>query len=415
MRKFSNIATTNFNLYDFLFFLLMFSTFYFTRNTFCRLLQLAFAGVMLAVTIAKNKKTPAPPFFLGFGTFIAYGAANIVFYNVIDHGIAKTMVFSLFLNFIMIFSISQYILLSQNNSKILALFENAVFCAAVLVVLLSRETLTTDRLGTDTEINANMLSMLSVYAFIICLYRIESDKKGKLFFFIKMLLYIFIILLSGSRKGVIMIVAAVFLVSIIGKKKRLFFNLLIATTAAIILYFVLTKIDLFYNVIGYRLEDLFDFLSTGSSKDYSIENRSELIERGLYYINLKPWTGFGYDCFKLVSGIKSSSSQYYLYSHNNYIELLFSGGIFALVLYYLPLLWLLVNILKRAKSNRLLKYMLIIFVVKHLIEYAYVSYYARMDAYIIAVILGVFLVEKDSKENSTESGASKNALTNKTA
>lgn len=415
MQKSLNEPKIDINVYDVLFFLLMFSTFYFTRNLFCRLLMLAFAGIMIAITVTKKTRILGTPYFIGFAAFIAYGAANIVFYNIINNVVAKTMVFSLTLNLVMIFCIVQYIIRTNNNNKVLNLFENAVFFAALLVVILSKGSLTTDRLGGGTEMNANELALLAVYGFIICVYRLDAIHKNRFFAFLKIVFYLAVVFLTGSRKGIIMIVAAIFLISIIGKKKKLLRNLFFFAIVSIVLYFILTKVEFFYNAVGYRLKDLFDFLNTGSTNDYSLKNRNQLIETGWYYIKLKPWTGFGYDCFKLVSGIKSSTSQYFLYSHNNYIELLFSGGIFALVLYYLPILCLFFALFKQIKNNKIIQYVFTILVVKHIIEYAYVSYYSRIDAYVLAIVLGVYLVVKENNEQSVEGGAVPNALNNKTA
>lgn len=415
MQSSLNSPKIDITLYDVFFFLLMFSTFYFTRNLFCRLLMLLFAGLMLAVTFFKKKRILGMPFYIGFAAFIGYGAANIIFYNVINNIVSKTMVFSLCLNLIMIFCIVQYIVKTNNNDKVLFLFENAIFCAALLVVILSRGSLATDRLGGGTEMNSNELALLSVYGFIICFYRFEKIANYRFFTVLKMLFFLAIIFLTGSRKGVIMVLAAIFLIAILGKKKRFLLNLFIFAGIAVLLYLLLTKVELFYNMVGYRFEYLFDFLNTGSTEDYSIESRSQLVEIGWYYIQYKPWTGFGYDCFKLVSGLKSNISEFYLYSHNNYVELLFSGGIFALVLYYLPILWLIIKVSKNLKQEKVLKYCFVILVVKHLIEYAYVSYYSRIDAYVLAIVLGVYLVVMENSNISLEGGAIKNAINNKIA
>ncbi len=414
MQNSLNSPKIDITLYDVLFFLLMFSTFYFTRNLFCRLLMMAFAGLMLAVTFFKKKRILGMPFYIGFAAFIGYGTANIIFYNVINNGVAKTMVFSLCLNLIMIFCVVQYIVKTNNNDKVLFLFENAIFCAALLVVILSRGSLTTDRLGGGTEMNSNELALLSVYGFIVCFYRFEKITHYRFFTVLKMLFFLAIIFLTASRKGVIMVLAAIFLIAILGKKKRFLLNLFIFAGIAVVLYLLLTKVEFFYNMVGYRFEDLFDFLNTGSTEDASIEDRDELIEMGMYYFRFKPWTGFGYDCFKLISGFETGTA-YYSYSHNNYVELLFSGGIFGFVLYYLPILWLIIKVSKNLKQEKVLKYCFVILVVKHIIEYAYVSYYSRIDAYVLAIVLGIYLVVMENSNTSLEGGAIKNAINNKIA
>ena len=60
---------------------------------------------------------------------------------------------------------------------------------------------------------------------------------------------------------------------------------------------------------------------------------------------LKPLFGYGYNSYSMIS-------PYRTYSHNNYIELLFNGGIILFIFYYSIIIVLLTKILKlRSKSN----------------------------------------------------------------
>lgn len=389
----------NLNFYDALFMLLLITTFYFTRNIICQLMMIVFCGYTFLKFILKNNKIKFTYFFFFSFLFILYGALNIIEGNVLDNGVAKTMVISLTLNLVMTFCIVQYIYLSKNIYKVLKITEMSIFIAFLIVVLISLNTLTEGRLGEGTDLNSNRLGILCGFAIILCLYFINEYKTNKSWYILKIFLYLIIILLTGSRKSLLMILFAFLLWSIV-KGPKAFLTFLASSVFIIaILCFVLMEIPLFYNIIGHRFEALFDFFKSNSTEDGSIINRQALIEIGWQYILKKPWTGYGYDCFKTISGL-GWNGKFFYYSHNNYIELLFSGGIIGFSLYYLSIIYLLMNLIKKLNWDNSIKYLLIILISKLTIEYVYVSCFERIDAYILAILLGVMLTVKKENKNT---------------
>ena len=165
---------------------------------------------------------------------------------------------------------------------------------------------------------------------------------------------------------------------------------------AVLVYFLIMNVSVLYNVIGVRVESLLSFLSEGETTEASLSDRHVLTQLGMSYVKDKPWTGYGYDCFKLVSGMGPNGSvpigKVGFYSHNNYVELLFGGGIIGFALFYIPVVYLLKRILKGLRANTCAPYLLAILLSKLAMEYAYVSYYERVDAYIMAILLGCALV-----------------------
>lgn len=389
----------NLNFYDALFMLLLIVTFYFMRNIICQLMMIIFCGYTCLKFIVKDRKIKFTPYFFFSALFIFYGALNIVAGNVIDNDVAKTMVISLTLNLIMTFCIVQYIYLTQNVYKVLKITEYSIFIISLLVVLFSLSTITESRLGEELNtINSNRLGILCGFSIILCLYFINEYKANKTWYILKICLYLLVILLTGSRKSLLMILFAFLLLSIIKGPKAFLTFLASSIFIVAVLYFVLMEIPLFYNIIGHRFEDLFEFFETNTTEDKSIIDRQALIKIGWQYILKKPWTGYGYDCFKTISGL-GWDGHFFYYSHNNYIELLFSGGIVGFTLYYLALIYLLISIVKKIKYNKCVQYLLIILLSKLVIEYTYISYYERIDSYIVAILLGVMLsVKKEDKK-----------------
>ena len=394
-----------FRIYDLLFYLLLVVSFYYTRNMLCRLMMVAFFGYTVLQIVMNKNKIPCPFYYVGFGLFIVYGLASILLGNAIYPNVARTMVISLTLNFMMIFSIVQYIYITDDVTRVLRVTEQGIFTTAFVVVLMSLGTITQGRLGGGTEINSNMLAILCVYGFGITRYLRKVGKVSQLSSWAKIGFYILIILLTGSRKGLLMVILSIMVVQFTQERGKLLKNLVVVLGAAAVFYFLIMNVPVLYNIIGVRVENLLLALSGESSAEASLEDRQKLVEMGWEHIKENPWIGYGFDCFKMVSGrgpngfVKPGVAGFY--SHNNYVELLFGGGIIGFSLYYLPVLHLLYKLLSGVRKHPSMPYLLAIMVSKLSMEYAYVSYYERVDTYIVAIILGCALAAENDWKRKT--------------
>ena len=394
-----------FRIYDLLFYLLLVLSFYFTRNMLCRLMMVAFFGYTVVLQILQRRKATYSFFFFGFAVFVLYGFGNVLLNNVISTSVARTMVISLTLNLLMIYAISQYVVITDDVSRVLRITELGIFTTALVVMLLSLGTITQGRLGKGTEINSNMLSILCVYGLVLSLYLRKTDKLAKYAAWFRVCFYMLSILLTGSRKGLLMAVLAIAIIQFVLEKRKLARNTLVGIGIVVFVYVLIMNVEFLYNVIGVRVESMLGMLSGKQTEEASLNDRMRLVELGLRYIKEKPWTGYGYDCFKLISGMgpngKVPVGSVGFYSHNNYIELLFGGGIIGLALYYIPILYLLKELLKGLRKNTCMPYFLAMVVSQLAVEYARVTYYARVDAYIMGIVLGCALVAHKEEMNGS--------------
>lgn len=397
-----------FRIYDLLFYLLLVFSFYYTRNMLCRLMMVVFFGYTVMQMVVNKSKVPLPFFYLSFLAFILYGVVNIVQENVINVDVARTMVVSLTLNFMMIFAIVQYIYTVNDIPRVLRVTELGIFTTAFVVVVLSLRTITQGRLGGGTEINSNMLALLCVYGFVVSMYLRKVGKITQVSFWLRLAFYLVTILLTGSRKGLIMIVLAIVVIRFATERKKIIQTFLVGAGLAAALYFLIMNVGVLYNIIGVRVESLLSYLTDGSTSEASLQSRQELTKLGLEYFREKPWTGYGYDCFKMISGKGADgfvgAGEDGFYSHNNYVELLFGGGIIGFALFYITMASLLLRLFKGLRKNACVPYLLAILVSKMAMEYAYVSYYERVEAYITAILLGCVLcaLKKDKQEVACE-------------
>lgn len=404
-----------FRIYDLLFYLLLVVSFYYTRNMLCRIMMVVFFGYTVAQMIIRKAKIPYTFYYIGFALFILYGALHIMRGNAIYPSVARTMVISLTLNFAMIFSIVQYVNMSDDVGRVLRITELGIFSTAFVVVILSVGSITEGRLGGGTEINSNMLAILCVYGFGLSMYLRKIGKLSQLSSWGRIAFYLLVILLTGSRKGLLMVLLTLMVVRFTQERRQLFKNLVIVGGSVAVFYILIMNVPVLYNIIGVRVEDLLATLAGEATEDASLEDRQRLVEIGLEYIKENPWIGYGYDCFKMISGIGANGyvrpGAVGFYSHNNYIELLFGGGIIGFSLYYLPVLYLLGKLLAGLRKDPCVPYLLAMLVSKLAMEYAYVSYYERVDAYIVAVILGCVLIAGNGKTKGNRTNAPERTFT----
>ncbi|NLE04471.1 MAG: hypothetical protein GX638_06695, partial [Crenarchaeota archaeon] len=103
--------------------------------------------------------------------------------------------------------------------------------------------------------------------------------------------------------------------------------------------------------------------------------------------------GYGLDCFRHIQG------SYNTYTHNNFIELLISGGIIGFALYYINYIIALTKAyFTGKKGDPILMLMITIMLVILVNEYALVTYYGR--GYLIFIVLTIAFTKKIDKKSS---------------
>ena len=277
-----------FYLYDLLFYLLLVLSFYYTRNMLCRLMMVAFFVYTVVQMIIRKSRVSLSFFYVGFVAFVLYGAVNILLGNALYPSVARTMVISLTLNFMMIFSIVQYIYMSDDVTRVLRVTELGIFTTAFVVVMLSVRTITQGRLGSGTEINSNMLAILCVYGFVLSMYLRKIGKLSQFSNWVRIAFYILVILLTGSRKGLLMVILSIMVVQFTKEKGKILKNLLVVVSSIVVFYVLVMNVSVLYNIIGARVENLLLTLSGEGVEEASLEDRQKLVEMGWKYFKENP-------------------------------------------------------------------------------------------------------------------------------
>lgn len=199
------------------------------------------------------------------------------------------------------------------------------------------------------------------------------------------LFFTIFILLSGARKALIGALIAVLIYPYIFMTKKhssgqKIFRIGAAILLLIVVYIIMIKNDFLYNLIGYKFEDVFQGLISGEFEESSSISRNRMIVGGIALIKQKPFIGYGLRAWSSWIGLSGS------WSHNMIIELTFSGGLFAPIIYYsfyIPFF----KGLKKETSHDYLGSMLfcyMLFMVIH--ELLSVSYLARSVSLMYCII-----------------------------
>ena len=168
--------------------------------------------------------------------------------------------------------------------------------------------------------NVGLFSLVSMWEYCV------KKNKRSLFFF---LLFTVLILLTGSKKALIILLFDLFLFLWYRRKNAI--PWVIAVCLTVVVIYVIFKIPYFYNIIGFRVENMFRTMFGEQDRryqSYSTEIREYMIQEGVRIFSKKPIFGGGYNYFysMTISGFD--------YSHCNYVELLCTMGIFGTVIYY---------------------------------------------------------------------------------
>jgi O-antigen ligase len=272
-------------------------------------------------------------------------------------------------------------------------FYLAVLCTFVYN-LFSHEVPLDGRIG-STVVNANAYSQVLMFGVLFALrqWLVESVRHGlnrrtglALAAFIGLSLY-GIVDLTGSRKGIIMTVAAGVLIAVYWVwhqpiRRRLLVSVLVVVALAGLGY------GLYRSPQAARITEISSFLQGESVSDTGLAKRSGMLEEAARLWLQRPFTGWGLDQFRNVSGWNT-------YSHDNYVELLANQGIVGCLLYLMIYVSTLVSLVRsfwRSRDDGLsadVFWAIVVVAVMMGWDIGAVSYYDRLSWLVLSVAVAV--------------------------
>jgi len=311
---------------------------------------------------------------------------------------------TLITNFFVALATYNYLIDSKDIEKNLNIFAGFGLLLSFFIAFLTFQSGYIDRFGSEISINifgkyvsynSNDIALISGFSFLFYLYKFSCYKKSKVTI---ILVWLFaIILLTGSRKGLLLLSIGALIILVLMNRKNIIKNIFLIISFGSLCYLIIFYVPFFYQVIGIRIEALFNLFNGNAINEASAATRNLYILRGWISFLEKPWLGYGFDCFRHLP------YSYGTYSHNNYIELLISGGIPAFFFYYYPRVKALL-ILKNKWRQEKINVLFIAYLIGLLIiEIGMVSYYDR-----IYIIVFVFVISSYKKIKLKKLGGSVN-------
>lgn len=338
--------------------------------------------------------------------FIAYCYYQVKSGIAVNNLVASDKISTLIVSLIYYVAIYLYSIKIDKINKLLSLFINASFGGLLVVMLSNIKNLFNGRFGSNIEggisllgikigdINSTFIGQIAGIAlfFSVMIYWKQKRKMSIIYF----VFFTFAIVISGTRKMLIMVPITMFLITFIleenKKSLKKIVKALIAVVVVYLSYLIIINIPIFYNSIGYRLANVIDFFKEGSTDEASLNTRMRLIEKGKMAYEQRKIFGWGLDNFRYVI----NNGGYY--AHNNFIEILVSGGLIGFIIYYLKYLYILITLfITRAKkidvNKTYINGFIILILTLIILEYWQVTYFYRLFMTPFIIVLSVCKLE----------------------
>lgn len=356
---------------------------------------------LMSIRIFSKHKFLLSIYFLSFVPFMIYSFISLLWTaSVVDTTTRSITMISLII-LMLIVSIYLYI----TNEYMNFFYGFAIAGVLILLYVTSfyginglKEMLNENvRVGTDI-VNANTLAIFMAISSIIFL--ILFFRKKKIIFLLPIIGFVIIIALTGSKKGIMDLIIGVVLFSIIQRneskvfKRKNFTRSILIILVLILMVYICWHLPIF-STIRIRIEEMFLFLSGESSIiDYSTYERQLMIEAGVKQFFETPLLGNGIGASGIITNYALG---YNTYLHNNFIELLATGGVIGFLLYYLPILKMVSNCWKYRKNSLECQISFIMIVIILVNDLASVQYFSKITFLIFSIVASSMLNNKNKK------------------
>lgn len=339
-------------LFDFLVFLLVFTTIVFENSTILpssHIIALVF--VFIAFVCLKQR--------IVLGKIVMIVACFVIYSFLLPDyseglwariGLPQmpTTLLICFLTFVLLYSQDNVILLRKS------FIYSCIGLTIIVLLLLNVKILHGMHTDEASEVfvkygyNSNSIGIKLCFGSMLCLL----DKKKKWYKNLEFIYLLSFALLSGSRS--VFLFYLLFILSFVwtlGIKNKIKYGIIL-TLSLIIFIVLMQNVPSLYNLIGARFEKLFQVIRKyQNDKDFSTihETRLRMMIIGWDYFKSSPIFGNGISSFSYQYSIINNQAA--VYSHSNIIELLCNMGIVGFIIYYSQHIYLIRRV-KKIRQNR---------------------------------------------------------------
>lgn len=256
--------------------------------------------------------------------------------------------------------------------------------SALIVLFKERSTILYSPLGTDTFGGNIPFTYILIPATVACIFLIMNTiNKYKRMLYIVLAVFLLVVsLLTTSRKAIFLPILFYIIFTFFhfkkSFKKTLGYILFGGIIVAIVFIVFMHHGEL--SDFAFRRITSFISYSVEGEGDESLAIREVLIQKGLTFISERPIFGYGMGTYSYLTGNV-------VYSHNNYIETLFGGGIVMLIIYYSMYLICIYKLWKRSDSvSHFLIAMCIVYLIS---DFGTVSYFIYPQLFLLTMATAV--------------------------
>lgn len=258
------------------------------------------------------------------------------------------------------------------------------------------------RIGNDYA-NANAIGMWAAISAVLFVYFILGE--GMKLKYIAIIMPILLVAFSQSRTAFIELIIGILLVVFFRyREKKQFlkgvFHIVFAILIIVAVIFFVSRFQVFSG-LNERIQSLVDYSQGKSVREASVIQRELYIQAGWKQFLKTPILGVGIGNTDQITMIVTGRSTYL---HNNFIELLASGGIIGFGIYYGIILYLIIKLIPFSlKKESFSDACLIVLIVHTIADYGTVSYYTKGTYFILVLcFLQVYINYKGIKKDILE-------------
>lgn len=219
--------------------------------------------------------------------------------------------------------------------------------------------------------------------------------------------FLLFIVMTGARRSLMLALVAVAGYPLLfpklenptpGRVAKFGFKAALAGGLILVAFGVMLENQFLYDMIGYRFEGFFAGFLGEEFTESSAASRDVMREAALRLIAEKPWLGYGLNTFQTFQG------SYSTWSHNNYLELWVSGGIFAVIIYYGSYVYAAIKLLK-IKNDKLAGMFFTYMIFAFVNDVMAVAFIDRVPLFMLALVAAFINCTKtEQKTNDNTAG-----------
>lgn len=353
---------------------------------------------LAALLIVRERKLYLSNWFLFSLGVIVWGLIGVP--GCRDAATALAMVKTLCVNFVFLLLFYQYAVIRGDIPRLLKLYLVAAGLFLVGVTLLSCPAPFETRLGLKAGVNPNDVALVSASCFAISLYLALENPKKSLYYALAFIPALAAIFFASSLKGLFFVGGSVYVYLLLRYPKQAKRNAVLLLLLGVLVLYLLTMENFLsrwpgiYYRVTYRLQKIVDYLFRGMYwREVSIDARGKFVDLGFRLFLRRPLMGFGLDCFRFFTGPEAT------YSHNNYIELLVSGGLPMLMLFYAPYAIAIKRGFAARSRNNAVKLLWLLTLMQLIMDWAMVSYFDRPTLIVPLLLLAALRQLKGEKDD----------------